>query len=1116
MTNFRILLSLAATASPALAQVHDVGSIRRWPTAGPLLDGFARRLAGDDFWYHSAHPTLTASLLVRSLDSSRFAEWETAPVPVRARSDTVEFTWLAAMDVADTAESPVRFFVDLNGILAFELSQPGPSTPRAWSRVGPGGARLSYRVLMVDRHGDVHGLMSLRLPARAAPPGRPVRIRVRGESVGRRSWYIVYAGSVMPALWLTSEQALLAEGDSVRQSLRLRSWSLADSTTVAVAVDGRRRATVVLPLGDGGTRVGLPRVRAPRAATVTVSGGSTQVTWRGFRVTPVVPRVIHLIPHAHLDVGYTDTQSAVLRKQWAAIDSAIAIAKRTASYPAGSRFRWTVEGLWPVEALLDSAPPAFAGRFLEAVRGGHLSLSGLYANLMTGLSRPEELFRALDYAGSLRDRYEVPIAAAMTSDVPGFAWSVVPALAQHGIRYLSSGPNYQSALPGRGDRIGPTLDRYGDRPFWWLGPSGQDSVLVLTAGRGYSWFHGFDRGRLTLEEADRVIEYLGELARAGYPYEPVQVRYTIGGDNGVPDPALPDVVREWNRRFVSPRLVISTLPELFAEFERRYGALLPWRRGDWTGFWEDGAGSTAREVGLSRTAAERLVQAEALWAMGAAGRFPATDFHQAWRDVLLMSEHTWGADRSISDPDLAEVRAQWDWKRARAEAADSTSRALLAAALGDPGDGPMSRIGVVNTLSWSRAGMVLVPAAWRLVGDRARLPNGRDLPTQRLATGELAVAVPAVPAFGSLVLELGPGLANKGAAGAAGDSLWNEHLRARIDRPTGSIRSVRWRGRELVSAGAGWADYRYVTGLDVAGARGAAGARIEVIDPGPLVATVRVTAAAPGARGLVRLIRLVAGSADLEVDVVVDKEPVRSKEAVHLGFPFRVPDGMIRLDHGWGVVRPDRDQLPGANRNVFPIGRWADVSSAGFGITLFSADAPLLEIGRLTAEEWRSGEGRERWLESAPRSSTLYSYLMNNYWHTNFKADQEGVARFRYVVRPHGAFDPVGAARFGMERAMPLLVTTVDPPRPSLPLPLDLGPAGVIVAAIRPSEDGAAFLVRLYNPADRPRPARLPLGTFASDPSGRRGGRGAPLSGEVTLQPYEVRTIRIERGARPE
>jgi hypothetical protein len=41
--------------------------------------------------------------------------------------------------------------------------------------------------------------------------------------------------------------------------------------------------------------------------------------------------------------------------------------------------------------------------------------------------------------------------------------------------------------------------------------------------------------------------------------------------------------------------------------------------------------------------AERLVQAETMWAMLNPKQFPAAAFHEAWRQVLLYSEHTWGA-----------------------------------------------------------------------------------------------------------------------------------------------------------------------------------------------------------------------------------------------------------------------------------------------------------------------------------------------------------------------------------------------------------------------------------------------------------------------------------------
>src|SRR5262249_11358864 len=144
-------------------------------------------------------------------------------------------------------------------------------------------------------------------------------------------------------------------------------------------------------------------------------------------------------------------------------------------------------------------------------------------NLMTGLSSGEELFHLLDFTRQLRRADHVPVTMAMTSDVPGFTWGMVPALASQGVQYLSSGPNET-------DRIGHTLEAWGDNPFWWIGPSGRDSLLVMFAGRGYSWVNGWPRGRLTVEDANVMSEYMDTLVAHRYPWEIVQVRVAIFGD----------------------------------------------------------------------------------------------------------------------------------------------------------------------------------------------------------------------------------------------------------------------------------------------------------------------------------------------------------------------------------------------------------------------------------------------------------------------------------------------------------------------------------------------------------------------------------------------------------
>jgi len=86
-----------------------------------------------------------------------------------------------------------------------------------------------------------------------------------------------------------------------------------------------------------------------------------------------------------------------------------------------------------------------------------------------------------------------------------------------------------------------------------------------------------------------------------------------------------------------------------------------------------------------------------------------------------------------------------------------------------------------------------------------------------------------------------------------------------------------------------------------------------------------------------------------------------------------------------------------------------------------SLDAPLVEMGALTDERLHNGRARS-WREDVAPGTTLYAYLFNNYWHTNYKADQAGPLSFRFVIAPHAAFDPVALRRLSDEQDFPLLV----------------------------------------------------------------------------------------------
>jgi hypothetical protein len=1075
------------------------------------VDGYAGTARGQAFSYHSAHPTERASLLVRSLDSTGSARWTTAPVRVGA-GETRHLAFLAAMDVADPGQSPVRFWMTVNGAHRFALPQPTSAAP-SWRIDGGGGIALSFRRLLIDKFGDVHGVFTLHLPAALAPAGQPVVLEVQGESVGRMSWFILYTVSLQPTLRAQAEQMLVREGDVPYQTVRLDAWNPFDTTTVSVSVDGTPRLSTLLPTGGVTLRVSVPAVRELRTVALTASSARGRTEFPAVPVLPVVRREIHLINHSHLDIGYTDVQPAVEAKHWRGYDSALAYVERSAGNPEGLGFRWNLEGLWPLEGYLGARSSADTARLLAAARRGDVSVSALYANLMTGLLGGEELMKALGFARALREEHGIPMTAAMTSDVPGFTWGLVPALAQHGIRWLSSGPNYIPGPGQDGDRIGHTLRSWGDRPFWWMGPSGRDSVLVMTAGRGYSWIGGWPRGRLTVEDASVMSEYLDELGARDYPWDIVQVRVAIGGDNGVPDGELAEVVRRWNERYLSPRLVISTLPRMFAEMERRHGAALPRIRGDLTGYWEDGAMSSAKEQVMNRAAAARLVQAASLAAIRGAS-LPAADRRAAWRSVLLWDEHTWGADRSISDPDAPDVVAQWRIKQRFALEADSASRALLARAGRARAAG--TGVDLWNTHEFARRGVVFLPDTLSREGDRVREANGRLVPSQRLEDGSLAVQ-PALRPLGATRLVVGPGAAvgpSGPPARAAGDSLWNGRVVVRIDHVTGALASVRWRGQELVDARkGGWNRYRYLLGRDTSQARDASRPRIERLEDGPLVATLRITAEAPGAVWLAREVTLEAGSDAVRIITRLDKAKVREKEAVHLAFPLAVPGGTVRMEQGLAVVRPDVDQAAGANRHLYPVQRWLDASNADFGITVATPDLGLWQLNGLTAEAFKRSDGREEWLPQSLPGTELIAYAMNNYWHTNFKADQPGPVAFRVVLVPHGPFDAAAATRAGL-----------DASEPPVALPAEAGPArstlftldapGVVVSSLTPSADGRADMVRLWNPGDRAVRASFRWGPGAA----RRVAMSSPFEEQGPAGPARIAvpalgsvTVRVER-----
>ncbi|MBN1851320.1 MAG: hypothetical protein JW829_01300 [Pirellulales bacterium] len=844
------------------------------------------------------------------------------------------------------------------------------------------------------------------------------------------------------------------------------------------------------------------------------------VVWASPAAAAESPRTwdIYLLPHSHVDIGYTKLQTEVEQDHWRFLEQAIEMARNTANYPPGAQFKWNVEVLWAVESYLKQASPQQRQTLIDAVKKGWIGLDALYGNELTALCRPEELLRLVDYAGRLRQRFEINIDSAMISDVAGITWGIVPVLAHGGVRYLSAGPNISH-------RIGYARSEWDNRPVYWISPCGRHKVLFWQTGNSY--LPAFRNGC-------ELVQFMEEFQRKNpeYPYDMLYFRHCLG-DNAGPDPNLSEFVKTWNNQNTSVKLQIATTSELFHEFERRYGDAVPSVRGDFTPYWEDGAASSARETALNRAAAERLIQAETLWAMLDPNNYPDDKFYAAWRNVLLYDEHTWGAqsyiERGRYPPGSEGYDAQWKIKQAFALDADDQSRKLLddAQCHHRSDNTIIHAVDVFNTCSWSRTDLVTLPGNLHVAGNVVRNQAGRDVPSQRLRTGELSFLTGNIRPMAATRFTFHPGQAQaQSNARADATTLSNHSITLTVDETNGSITHLTWKqsDMELVDrwASQGLNDYIYVEGDDPRNAKGTGPVKMMVQEQGPLVVSLFIQSNAPGCRSLGREIRLIDGVDRVDISNMVDKKQIPladllksnpQKEGFYFRFPFNVPDGVVRMEIPWAVVRPELDQLRGACKNWFTVQRWVDVSNQDFGVTWATVDAPMVEIGAI-ARQPESTHSSTGWIASIAPSQTVYSYVMNNYWTTNYRHDQEGLVTFCYSIEPHHDFDSVRATQFGIERSQPLIAVPVAPDLPVQKPLLTVEPRHVLVTACKPSQDGKAWIVRLLNAAPQASEVTLhwsdstPQTTWRSNLAEEALSR---ITGPIEMGANEIITLRQSR-----
>jgi hypothetical protein len=166
---------------------------------------------------------------------------------------------------------------------------------------------------------------------------------------------------------------------------------------------------------------------------------------------------------------------------------------------------------------------------------------------------------------------------------------------------------------------------------------------------------------------------------------------------------------------------------------------------------------------------------------------------------------------------------------------------------------------------------------------------------------------------------------------------------------------------------------------------------------------------------------------------------------------------------GYGTMQYLKNQLPGSNMDFLCTRRWLDASDGKKGIQLMMIEPFMAAPDSMVDETLSFNQSIKRWRTGGKPTSTWFSYIMNNYWHTNYKASQQGISHYHYALRPHGVLQNVEQEKSAMEFTQPLIAFAIND-KTTLPQNLfTLSNDKIVVTSITPEASGG-FMIRIFNP----------------------------------------------------
>jgi hypothetical protein len=145
----------------------------------------------------------------------------------------------------------------------------------------------------------------------------------------------------------------------------------------------------------------------------------------------------------HLDVGFVDTQAAIMRLYFDHyFPKAIDIGEQM-SQSGGDRYVWTT-GSWMLYEYLEQAGSEQRKRAEKAIAAGHLAWHALPFTWETEMLDRTMIAGGIGFSKSLDQRYGRTTSGAKMTDVPGHTRGLIAPLQENGVTFLHIGINSAS------------------------------------------------------------------------------------------------------------------------------------------------------------------------------------------------------------------------------------------------------------------------------------------------------------------------------------------------------------------------------------------------------------------------------------------------------------------------------------------------------------------------------------------------------------------------------------------------------------------------------------------------------------------------------------------------